>query len=91
MCPDDAGVSPPPPAPASETCGGPELRTPLTVVLGYLEMLGDAPLTSEQQHMVHTMTRAAHRLEHLAGLLSRGPGRGGRVRAETRLVAGVAR
>ena len=61
-----------------------QLRTPLTSVLGYLELVTDGtlgPMTAEQQRVLRTVADGVHRLAALIDQLEpRGPGRPGAAR-----------
>ena len=61
-----------------------QLRTPLTSVLGYLELVTDGslgPMTAEQQRVLRTVADGVHRLAALIDQLEpRGPGRPGTAR-----------
>ncbi len=68
-------ISPTPTCPEERDAWlGHELRTPLTAIIGYLRLLDAEPgqeLTTEQRRTVAIISTAAHRLEVLAGELTR--------------------
>ncbi len=62
------------------TAASHELRTPVTTVLGYADLLGESPLTTEQRSWVDATRRGAARLAGLLDGLTQAAAGGERVR-----------